>query len=140
MLGTRKWRGLFSRIQKDAVPLTGAPRVRRQKSYSAQSGYVYQYHYEGHRPLAAGKGTEYVFEVSADRKTSEPVSVHVRDEALETWERESGRNLSPTERYAIAKMALFQAFDERETPNALREPVSLGADRVKAFLSALDID
>jgi len=140
MLGTKMWRGVFSRFQKRAVPLTGAPPVRRQKSYSAQSGYVYQYHYEGHRPLTPGNGTEYVFEVCADRKPPAPVSVHVHDEALESWERERGRSLSQTERYAIAKMALFQAFDERESPAALGEPVALGADHVKAFLNDLDID
>ena len=140
MFGAKMWRGVLGRFQKRAVPLTGSPPVRRQKSYSAQSGYVYQYHYEGHRPLIPGKGTEYVFEVCADRKTSAPVSVQVHDEALESWERERGRSLSQTERYAIAKMALFQAFDERESPAALGEPVSLGADHVKAFLNALDID
>jgi len=40
----------------------------------------------------------------------------------------------------MAKMALFQAFDERESPAGLGEPVSLGAEHVKAFLHALDID
>ena len=39
------------RKKKDA-PLTGAPAVRRQKTYSAESGYVYQYFYEGQRPAA----------------------------------------------------------------------------------------
>jgi hypothetical protein len=44
------------------VPLSGAPAIRRMKTYSAQSGYVYQYFYEVQRP-----GTEFVFSVSADR-------------------------------------------------------------------------
>ena len=41
---------------KKPLPLTGAPAVRRLKSYSAQSGYVYQYFYEGQRhSVAAAK-------------------------------------------------------------------------------------
>ena len=55
---------------KKPPPLTGAPAVRRMKSYSAQSGYVYQYFYEGQRPFRSGgeSGIEFVFTVSADRK------------------------------------------------------------------------
>ena len=34
---------------EDAVPLRGAPEVRREMSYSADTGYVYQYFYEGYR-------------------------------------------------------------------------------------------
>jgi len=70
------WRNLFT---KRLVPLTGAPSVRRLKTYSAQSGYVYQYFYEGQRPWQDGKehGTEFVFTVSADRKTTHELSVIV---------------------------------------------------------------
>ena len=32
----------------------------------------------------------------------------------ERWQTEQGRKLGSTERYAVAKMALFQAFDQRE--------------------------
>ena len=71
----------FSRKQQ---PLTGAPEVRRQKTYSGQSGYVYQYCYDGRRPYKRDRenGTEYVFDVSADRKTSDPVSVLLSDAAI----------------------------------------------------------
>ena len=48
---------------KKAVPLSGAPPIRRLKTYSAQSGYVYQYFYEGQRPLRGEAGTEFVFTV-----------------------------------------------------------------------------
>jgi hypothetical protein len=132
---------MFNRLfRKAPAPLSGAPAVRRQKTYSAQSGYVYQYFYEGHRPAVARGGTEYVFDVSSDRKTSAHVSVVVSDEALESWQRERGRKLSSSEQYAIAKMALFQAFDERENPDAVREAVHVDAGHVRAFLETLDID
>jgi hypothetical protein len=132
---------MFSQwFRKKAVPLSGAPAVRRQKTYSAQSGYVYQYFYQGQRPSAREPGTDYVFDVSADRKTSTQVTVFIANEALESWERGNGRALSGAERYAIAKMALFHAFDERETPEAMREAVLVRAADVGAILTTLNID
>jgi hypothetical protein len=132
---------LLSRwFRKDPAPLAGRPAVRRQKTYSAQTGYVYQYFYEGHRPSTRERGTDYVFDVSVDRKTSGPVSVFVSEDAVESWQKENGRTLSGTERYAIAKMALFQAFDERATPEALREAVRVRPADIPAILATLDID
>jgi len=125
---------------KKEIPLTGAPAVRRQKTYSAQSGYVYQYFYQGQRPSFPDPGTEYVFDVSADRKTSVPVSVFVSAEAVKNWQSEAGRTLSNSECYAIAKMALFQAFDEREAPEAMREAVRVTQAGVRAILKTLNID
>ena len=112
-------RNFFS---KKPLPLTGAPAVRRLKSYSAQSGYVYQYFYEGQRPFRSGgeSGIEFVFSVSADRKAFHPVSVLVSESALLGWEQAHDHTLSSTERYAISKMALFQAFDERATPDLMK--------------------
>src|ERR1700682_5472718 len=127
-------------FRKKPVPLTGAPAVRRQKTYSAQSGYVYQYFYEGHRHSSPPPGTEYVFDVSADRKTSSHVSVFVSDESVAGWESQSGRALSGTERYALAKMALFQAFDERKDPAAACEPIRVEAADVQTILAQLNID
>ena len=123
---------------KKTAPLSGAPAVRRQKTYSAQSGYVYQYFYEGMRPQ--GKGTEFVFTVSADRKTSYPVSVRIEDAALVQWQRAHERSLLPNERYAIAKMALFQAFDERATPDAMHSEVLVRAADVTAILETLGLE
>ena len=122
-------------------PLTGAPAIRRQKTYSGQSGYVYQYYYEGRRPYKRDRqtGTEYVFEVSADRKTSIAVSVLVSDAALEDWQARHDRELRASECYAVAKMALFQAFDERPNPAAMSADVCVRAADVEAILIALDI-
>ena len=123
-------------------PLTGAPDVRRQKTYSGQSGYVYQYYYEGHRPYERKreKGTEFVFEVSADRKKSAPVAVLVSAAAIDDWEGRHGRTLNGSERYAIAKMALFQAFDERPDPAALTADVCVRAADVEDILIRLGIE
>lgn len=130
--------GIFQRKTAADAPLTGAPSAPRQKTYSAQSGYVYQYFYKGHRP--APHGLEYVFAVSADRKTSIAVCVVVTDDAVAQWEAAHGRTLSSTERYAIAKMSLFQAFDERSSPTLMQQPIlARGAD-VNSILEGLDID
>jgi hypothetical protein len=132
---------MFDWLRKKDAPLTGAPAVRREKTHSAESGYVYQYFYEGQRPAKrdSGPGGQYVFHVSADRKTSFPVSVFISESALEPWQREHGRELGSTERYAIAKLALFQAFDRRETPAAMSEEVRVSSEDVASFLATLDI-
>lgn len=133
---------LRSLIGRKEPPLTGAPEVRRQKTYSGQSGYVYQYFYNGHRAAARnGKtGMQYIFDVSADRKSSFPVSVFLSNDAVARWERSHGRALMDNERYAIAKMSLFAAFDQRETPEAMRDEVRIDPDSVDAILENLDID
>ena len=120
--------------------LRGAPAVRRQKTYSAQTGYVYQYYYEGYRESKRGeaRGCEYVFHVSADRKTSFPLTVFLPAAAVQGWERGHGRPLSATEQYAAAKMALFQTFDEREGLGAATSEVEIDAPALEAHLTKLD--
>ena len=125
---------------KKPLPLSGAPAVRRLKSYSAQSGYVYQYYYEGQRPYSGGEsGTEYVFTVSADRKTFHPVSVLVGEGEVRAWEQAHGRELASTERYAVAKMALFQAFDERATPLEMKQEVRVRGADMAAIIETLGL-
>ena len=126
---------------KKEMPLTGAPPVRRLKTYSAQSGYVYQYCYEGQRPFhqAGESGTEFVFSLSADRKSWRPSKVRLPDGAVAAWEAAHARELSATERYAIAKIALFQAFDERETPALMKADVRLRNADVEAIVETLGL-
>ena len=111
------------------------------KTYSAQSGYVYQYYYEGHRPFrSAGEiGREFVFRISADRKIWSEAGVHISDEAVAHWQRSHARELSNNERYAIAKMALFQAFDDRSNPALMKDPVRVRPADVEAIVEALGL-
>jgi len=90
------------------------------KSYSASNGYVYQYcFYEVNRIThEGGPAGEFVYAISADRKTTFPLRVVVVQAALEAWAQASGRALTSSEEYAVAKMRLFQAFDEGEVPVA----------------------
>jgi hypothetical protein len=39
----------------------------------------------------------------------------------------------------VAKLALFQAFDRRESPEAMSDEVCVPAEDVAAFLGTLDI-
>jgi hypothetical protein len=92
--------------------------VRRVKSYSAANGFVYQYcFYEVNRITLGGAPTgEFIYAISADRKSTFGLRILVRQSALDVWARANGRTLSSSEQYAVAKMRLFQAFDEGAVP------------------------
>ncbi len=118
-----------------AAPLTGAN--PRETTYAAQSGFVYQYRFEGRR--AAREGAEYIFRLCAGPAHDTAISVVIENGAAGAWE-EAHRPLSSAELYGIAKMALFQAFDERSTPASMRAPVRVRAADVAAFLEQLGLD
>ena len=126
---------------QDPGPLTGAPQVRRMKVYSARSGYVYHYYYLGRREAAGSHapGTEFVFDVSADRKSFRQLAVVIPAGSLEPWETASGRTLAANEIYAVAKIALFQAFDERPGPALMATPVHVRAADANSILEELGI-
>ncbi len=131
------FRSLFSRRKK----LTGAPSSPRLKTYSAQSGYVYQYFFKGRREARSGgePGVEFVFSVSPGGNKWTPVSVFIPDPAVEGWQAAHSRELGANERYAIAKIALFQAFDERLTPAQMHEEVRVRATDIEAIADNLDL-
>jgi hypothetical protein len=123
------------------APLRGAPPVRRLKTYSGQSGYVYEYFYEGYRASErnGGGGTQYVFRVSSGPGAELGHSIFLPDAALVPWERANGRPLTSTERYAVAKLALFQAFDDWPAPAEAVREIAVDAAAADGFLAALDI-
>ena len=90
--------------------------VRRMKSYTGGQGYVYQYYFVGNRPAVepGTPATEYIFDVTSDRKVTYAVSVLVESAALEAWAEAHGRTPTEAEEYGAAKMRLFRAFDEIE--------------------------
>jgi hypothetical protein len=110
------------------------------KTYSADSGYVYQYYFAGQRAATReGKpGVQYVFQVSADRKTETALSVFVEDSVVEDWILRTGRELRGPHRYAIAKIALRNAFDVRRPEVAFAEVRPL-PEEVAAILEELDV-
>ncbi|HWR53918.1 MAG TPA: hypothetical protein VN428_22595 [Bryobacteraceae bacterium] len=108
------------------------------KTYSAESGYVYQYVYEGRRPLA--ESVEYVFSASADRTRFFDVSIVVPDESVEQWNAAHGRELCDAERYGIAKMALRQAFDQRDNPDEMKKQVRVEPPELETLAESLGLE
>jgi len=106
--------------------------VRRIKTYSAADGLVYQYYfYEGNRASRDGNpGGEFTYIISADRKANFPFKIFVKQAALESWAQQNGRALTSSEEYAVAKMRLFQAFDEGmvQAPAPGHLPAGVGVD------------
>jgi hypothetical protein len=104
--------------------------IRRLKTYTAQTGYVYQYYFVGKRPALdndpRAPATEYIFDVTSDRKTMFAVSVFLSPEALATWVTARGRALSDSEQYAAVKLRLMLAFDE--IPDMLNQGRQLSLD------------
>lgn len=115
--------------------------ARRVKSYSAATGYTFQYAFEEVRKARRGfsSGSEYVYRVSADRKTSFPVLIFVRQDAVRAWGKKVGRAMNGTEEYAVAKMRLFQAFDEVEDFAAARPDLLVDDTNLEDLLSRLDL-
>ena len=113
------------------------------KSYSAGTGYVYQYYFESVRPgqkRDGARGDEYVFVVSRDRKTTFELPVLLEDEALRSWIQERGRELVGPEQYAAVKMRLFQAFDETAEVEENRLSFAVTPENITDLLAQLEIE
>lgn len=117
--------------------------VRRIKSYSAETGYVYQYYFESVRPgqrRDGEKGDEYVFVVSRDRKTNFEIPVLLTEEALQHWSREHSRTLAGPEQFAAVKMRLFAAFDVIEEMERDRLTITVTPENISGLLEQLEIE
>ena len=119
--------------------------ARRIKSYSAANGYVYQYcFYDLNRVLLDGvEAGEFIYAISADRAMSFGLRIFVMRPALEAWARANGRALTSSEEYAVAKMRLFQAFDEGAVPQTAEGAAELrlvvDESNLEELLRALNI-
>ena len=120
------------------------PTVRRMKSYSSEAGYVYQYYFvqsrRARRAGMSGEGMEYIFAVSADRKTTFDLAVFVPQDCLEAWARQHGRALTGPEQYGVAKMRLFRAFDQIEELEKERANIVVDSTNLEEMLYSLGID
>lgn len=118
--------------------------VRRLKTYAGAQGYVYQYYFVGQRPALAddpaAPATEFVFDVTSDRKTTYSVSVFLPAKALETWSQAHGRDLNEPERYAAAKLRLFRAFDELDDMKRQGRRLIIDVPLLEEALSSLGVD
>ena len=115
--------------------------AHRIKSYSAATGYVYQYCFVEVKAARRGLslGTEYIYVVSKDRQANFPLTVFVKIAAVEKWSKRAGRKLSGTEEYAIAKMRLFDAFDEVEDLATTQPDLFVDDTNLDSLLAKLDL-
>ncbi len=115
--------------------------ARRVKSYSANTGYVYQYYFYETQKMRRGgaPGTYYVYMVSVDRKHVFPLRVFVHSEDLQQWGRAAGRLLTSTEEYALAKMRLFEALDEIEGIEHKDPELVVDRSNIESLLGKLGI-
>jgi hypothetical protein len=115
--------------------------IRRMKTYAGGQGYVYQYYFVGKRPTrsSAVLSTEYVFDVTSDRKTMFSVSVFLPENVLADWSAAHGRALTDAEQYAAVKMRLFQAFDEVDNMMAHGRQLQLDAAGLEERLAILGV-
>src|ERR1700680_1654691 len=92
--------------------------IRRMKTYTGGQGYVYQYYFVGKRAAITDRSgsptTEYVFDVTSDRKTTFAVSVFLMQDAATQWAMKHNRALTGAEQYGAGKKRFFQGFEEIE--------------------------
>jgi hypothetical protein len=117
--------------------LKGAPVHARMKTYSADTGYVYQYVYRGYRPMTEGGGMEHVFEASRGGGQRFHVRIHLLDPEVEQCIRALGRELIGAERYALVKMSLFAALDEFTDLAQFETPLAPNAGELEGHLRTL---
>ena len=115
--------------------------LRRVKTYTAQTGLVYEYYFVGKRTDSSSNvpTTEYVFDVISDRRARYSVSVFVRQDGVEAWAVGHGRKLSDPEQYAAAKLRLQQGFDEIGDMLADGRILSIDASNIEEVLGPLDL-
>jgi hypothetical protein len=118
--------------------------VRRLKTYAGAQGWVYQYYFVGQRPALPGDSeapaTEFIFDVTSDRKLNYAVSVFLSEKSVAAWTANHGRLLNDAERYAAVKLRLFRAFDELEDVETRGRRLTVDAALLEEALSSLGVE
>ncbi|HEY4902144.1 MAG TPA: hypothetical protein VIH89_01595 [Candidatus Sulfotelmatobacter sp.] len=125
------------------MPSDPHPPVRRLKTYAGAQGYAYQYYFVGKRPALSddteAPATEFIFDVTSDRKLTYAVSIFLRESAATAWSAKHARPLTDAEQYAAAKLRLFRAFDEIEDLKASRRLV-IDSSLLEESLASLGVE
>ena len=118
--------------------------VRRLKTYASTQGYVYQYYFVGRRAALANDSeapaTEFVFDVTSDRKLTYAISVFLPEKSVATWAATHARPLTEAEQYAAAKLRLFRAFDELEDVKTHGRRLVIDAAALEEALASLGVE
>lgn len=117
--------------------------ARRYKLYAAETGTTYQYFYarsQGvNRPEGQGAGNDYIFVVTPNQRPPFILRVFVSDRALGVWRQAHGRDLDANEMYAAAKMRLFRAFDELDSPRDAGLSLVVDEGNIEELLAPLKL-
>jgi hypothetical protein len=84
--------------------------------------------------------TEFVFDITSDRKLTYAVSVFLPEQSVRVWTTAHGRPLTDAEQYAAAKLRLFRAFDELEDMKARGRRLVIDAELLEEALASLGVD
>ena len=118
--------------------------VRRLKTYTAETGLVYQYYFVGSRPALPddpfAPAVEFIFDVSSDRKQTFAVSIFLLDKAVFEWEGKHGRDLADVEHFAASKMMLLRAFDSFDNMMKRGRRLLIGTEELEQLLAQLGLD
>ena len=118
--------------------------VRRLKTYTGAQGYVYQYYFVGKSPAIAddpeAPATEFIFDVTSDRKLTYAVSVFLPNAVLAAWSQAHGRPLTDAEQYGAVKLRLFRAFDELEDVKTHGRRLGIDTALLGESLSAMGVE
>jgi hypothetical protein len=124
--------------------MSQTPPVRRLKTYTGAQGYAYQYYFVGKRAALANDpevpATEFVFDVTSDRKLTYAVSVFLRDNVRDGWAQTHGRPLTDAEQYGAVKLRLFRAFDELEDVKEAGRRLTIDGASLEESLSTLGVE
>jgi hypothetical protein len=124
---------MLSWFKPKPEPLKPLPLSQRLKTYSAASGFVYQYIFEG---LA---GPHHVFSVTATGAAPVHITIEFSPAALASCEAQLGSPLRWQELYALAKLSLFAALDEAATPAQLPSSITPSGSGLLAHLTTLNL-
>ena len=118
--------------------------LRRLKTYTGAQGYVYQYYFVGKRPALPddpeSPATEFVFDVTSDRKLTYAVSIFLPDSTRAHWSQTHGRPLSDAEQYGAVKLRLFRAFDELEDVKTHGRRLTISGELLEDALTSLGVE
>jgi len=118
--------------------------VRRVKTYTGAQGYVYLYYFVGKRTALVddpeSPATEFIFDITSDRKLTYAVSVFLPESARAGWNKTHGRALSDAEQYAAVKLRLFRAFDELENVKNHGRRLTVDGALLEEALASLGVD
>ena len=122
-----------------ADELRGTPAIRRLKTYRAESGFTWSYHYEGYRQEATPRAAQaFVFTLQGGSGPAGRLLIVIPESTLASVRERTGVSVSSREAYALAKMHLFSVLDREEPP----EPDSrweLDLDTALAIWEQLDL-